>query len=401
MMTPKIVNEIIAAGLEATVKRYGLKTDETDDLVCLNYDMLNSPRMSAADECRGLVLEKGTWKVVCRPFSRFYNYGEIDTPVDIRHCTIREKLDGSLIKVFFYQDSWYWATRGLVKGTIGFIPGGYSFADLMDSMLNTLGVSDINHFAEKYHLEKAWTYLFELITPYNRVVVDYAGSYRFVYLGHVHNKTNNHQTELKGYPDCAKIIGCDLSVNDLKSYQSAADEAGIAQEGFVVYTPENVPFCKIKSSLYVKFHHIRTNGDTTYKDVLGIILDGEEEEYLAYFKEDKPLFDDVNNVLNMIYHAYAIYEATMKDQSMQALGMSCKSAVPNGEAYKARLPRLYAVISTHPAFKMVFPTVLLAVKSGKCRGIRDYIRFKCTTASGLKHMDELINAVISLPAKYS
>lgn len=395
MKIPKIVNEIMATGLESTVKRYGLKVDETDRLVCLNYDMLSSPRMSVADECRGLVLEKGTWKVVCRPFSRFYNYGEIETPVDIRHCVVREKLDGSLIKVFFYQDSWYWATRGLVKETTGFIPGGHSFADLMANVLNILGVADINDFAGKYHLEKAWTYLFELITPYNRVVVDYAGIYRFVYLGHIHNETNTHRTELKGYPDCAKVIDRDLSVNELENYQSAADKAGISQEGFVVYTPEHVPFCKIKSSLYVNFHHVRTNGDTTHKDVLCIILDGEEKEYLAYFKEDKPLFDDVNYVLNMLYNAYAIYEAAMKEQSMQAIGMPCKSAVPNTEVYKARYPRLYAVITTHPAFRVVFPTVLLAVKSGKCGGIRDYIRYKCTTASGLKHMDELIAEVIA------
>lgn len=46
-------------------------------LVILNYNQIESPkRNSIVRECRGLVLEVGTWNVVARSFQRFFNFGE-------------------------------------------------------------------------------------------------------------------------------------------------------------------------------------------------------------------------------------------------------------------------------------------------------------------------------------
>lgn len=52
-------------------------THEWLPLVILNYDQLDSPKTHPiVRECRGLVLEMETWKVVARAFERFFNLGE-------------------------------------------------------------------------------------------------------------------------------------------------------------------------------------------------------------------------------------------------------------------------------------------------------------------------------------
>ena len=47
-------------------------------LVGFKYNQLESPRTHPiVRECRGVVLEDKTWKLVAKPFNRFFNVGEV------------------------------------------------------------------------------------------------------------------------------------------------------------------------------------------------------------------------------------------------------------------------------------------------------------------------------------
>jgi len=110
---------------------------------------------------RGLILD-GQGNVVACPFKKFFNYSEIKAEIDdlIRlgvPCRIQEKLDGSLGVLFWYDGEWHLSTKG--------------------SFTSEQAIKG-KEILEKYYpsytmLDKAYTYLFEIIYPENQIVVQY------------------------------------------------------------------------------------------------------------------------------------------------------------------------------------------------------------------------------------
>ena len=71
-------------------------------------------------ECRSLILEDGTWNVVSMAFKRFFNPGEGTAAViDWDTASAHQKMDGSLLQLFYYKDRWRCSTRGRLDGSGG------------------------------------------------------------------------------------------------------------------------------------------------------------------------------------------------------------------------------------------------------------------------------------------
>lgn len=108
---------------------------------------------------RGLVYRVETLKVVARPLPKFFNYGEKHAPLSgDEPVVVTDKLDGSLGILFFTDDGQpHVVTRG-------------SFVGAQAEHATKL-------YRERYHGK--WTplanktYLFEIIYPDNRIVLDY------------------------------------------------------------------------------------------------------------------------------------------------------------------------------------------------------------------------------------
>jgi Uncharacterized conserved protein len=93
-------------------------------------------------QCRGLITENNTGKVLVRPFAKFFNYEEVVDknviPLKGDYVYVQEKMDGSLGILFYYEGEWIMATRGsftseqairgmeiLKKGILSLIELGY------------------------------------------------------------------------------------------------------------------------------------------------------------------------------------------------------------------------------------------------------------------------------------
>lgn len=76
-------------------------------LMILNYG-IDSPKFDPlVQDCRGLVLDDN-FNLVARAFSRFFNWGEIQNPqFNFNKFNIHEKIDGSLILLYFFDGNWY------------------------------------------------------------------------------------------------------------------------------------------------------------------------------------------------------------------------------------------------------------------------------------------------------
>jgi len=104
--------------------------------------------------CRGLVFDD-EGNQVSYPFKKFFNIEENKhTPAN--DFEIYEKVDGSLITVFNYNGEWVVSSRG------SFTSDQAIAAQKLFKQLMNLD-----------RIDKAATYLFELIAPWNRIVVDY------------------------------------------------------------------------------------------------------------------------------------------------------------------------------------------------------------------------------------
>jgi RNA ligase len=188
---------------------------------------------------RGLVTDnKGN--VVAKPFTKFFNIEEgKHTPTP--DFEVFEKMDGSLGIMFKYNGEMVCATRG-------------SFTSDQSKWMT--------NFALKYNYQDiivdGFTYLFEIIYPENRIVVDYNGKERLVLLGIVNTKTGEelpYNELFEGFDVVKKYDG----VRDYSELKSKVEQNA---EGFVVRF-SNGDRMKIKGEEYLRLHKIMTNISTT------------------------------------------------------------------------------------------------------------------------------------------
>lgn len=195
--------------------------------------------------CRGLVID-ADGNILARPFQKFKNYEEYD-PSEI-DWTIPfeafEKMDGSLIIVFYYgvMSEWIVASRG------SFIS---EQAQEASKMLNE----------SKYRvLDKDNTYIFEILYPENRIVVNYGNRRELVLLTRINTKTGSelpYNDLVLRYSDLFSIVKkVELkSLNELLNYQKLDKDN---EEGIVVRFTNGFRF-KLKFSEYCRLHVILTN----------------------------------------------------------------------------------------------------------------------------------------------
>ena len=89
----------------------------------LNYDQIEAiDGDPLVEECRGVVLvqesrergEPGRYRVIARPFQRFYNLGQGGAAeIDWSTAAFEEKLDGTLCIVYHHGGIWNVATRSM------------------------------------------------------------------------------------------------------------------------------------------------------------------------------------------------------------------------------------------------------------------------------------------------
>lgn len=192
---------------------------------------------------RGLVTDEfGT--IVARPFKKFFNMEE-GKHIPTSDFEVFEKVDGSLGIVFNHKSEWIIATRGsftsdqAIKGK---------------EMLDRLKMDKVPHNL---------TYLFEIIYPENRIVVDYGDQEKLVLLGAIEvgsgTEISRHTLEY-----FASEIGSDItkSYDGIKDYSVLKDMVKDNEEGFIVRF-SNGNRMKVKGQEYLRLHKIMTNLSTT------------------------------------------------------------------------------------------------------------------------------------------
>ncbi len=199
------------------------------------YDRLWTPETM---QCRGLILDRHG-AIASRPLIKFFNLQEHQESLPSEPFDVYEKLDGSLGILYWYQDKPYIASRGSFNSDQA-VKANQIFYSLYANAIPLL--------------DRSLTYLFEIIYPANRIVVNY-GDYEALVLLAVIETASGREYSIEefshlGFPIAKKYDG-------LKDLEAIAKLNEQNQEGFVIRFDGGLRL-KFKFADYVKLHRVLT-----------------------------------------------------------------------------------------------------------------------------------------------
>lgn len=252
--------------------------------VLLKYNQISSPMSEPiVQECRGLILDSrfDDWPVVCFPFVKFFNHGQTEAAkIDWKTAKVQEKLDGSLINMWCYDGMWRISTSGCPDGLNKVGDRDLTFADLFWRTFVKQG-GRLEAFNQHY------TYMFELTSPLNRVVVDYKHD-SVTLIGIRDNFTFK---ELPVHSEGGISAVKEYPLNSLEACIAAAKGLNPLQnEGYVV-VDSAFRRIKVKNPQYVAIHHLYSS--FSLKNLAEAIRKGEFEELCVAFNSYPQYMQDL------------------------------------------------------------------------------------------------------------
>lgn len=269
--------------------------------------------------CRGLILNEN-YEIIARPFVKFFNWGEQENQIiPDESFEVFEKMDGSLGILYWADDKPFVASRG-------------SFASTQAIKATELLYSKYQNTLDK--LDKGKTYLFEIIYPQNRIVVDYGSMEALVLLAVIDTQTGEDlPLEEIGFPIVKRFDG----IKDLDKLKTM-EEAN--KEGFVIQFKSGLRY-KVKFEEYLRVHRLVTQVSTL--TIWEAMMD------------ETPFDEILDRVPDEFYH-WVKQTATELESSFKAIEQQCKADFKVLETVKETA--LYFKTCQHQA-------VLFAMLNGK------------------------------------
>ena len=194
-------------------------------------------------QARGLITTPAG-EIVARPFEKFFNLDQHQGDLPLEPFTVTAKMDGSLGILYWLDGKPQIATRG-------------SFTSEQAAKATTM-------LYEKYggrltSLPPSYTYLFEVIYPDNRIVVDYGAMEDLVLLAVIHTETGHEvdihwPTASRVFRDVFPLVKRYDGISDIAQLRAIEEENA---EGFVIRFRSGLRL-KLKFAEYVRLHRLIT-----------------------------------------------------------------------------------------------------------------------------------------------
>lgn len=264
---------------------------------------------------RGLVIRKPEGQpyndplelIVSFPFTRFFNANEPEAaPIDFTKSEMIEKMDGSLVGVYFPSkdpSKPEYHTRKMVsvhQPDLDMVvtsfdkKNKYKFMQIIGEYVNKLKFNEND-------IER--TYIFEFIHEASRVLTEYPPDKYGLYLIGGRNLSNHRELTEAALDDVALRIGARRprrwqAVGDVQQIHSLMDEIEKDTKNFegAVFRDEKGNRVKLKRQDYVKLHHLLTM--MSYKNIIPKVFEGETDEIVSYFPASKKLIEGFQKVFN-------------------------------------------------------------------------------------------------------
>ncbi len=304
------------------------------NLVLLKYNQIESPFAEPlVREARGIILDEAdNWRVICMRFIKFFNYGEGHAAsIDWHTARVQEKVDGSLMTLYFYDNKWHVATSGSpdASGQVG--EWGFTFADLFWRTFNAMGLPLPEN--------TDWNYSFELTSQWNRVVVPHKTA-NLTQIGLFDRVTGNEFVNHNSPYPIVRSYALS-SVDDILASFAGIDP--LSQEGYVV-VDANFNRVKIKHPGYVALHHLKDGFGP--RRIVEIIRASEISEVLTYFPEWTEQFNDSQKRYNELVSALENLYSEIKYIPIQkdfALALQARNVAVPAALFQLRAGKIDSV----------------------------------------------------------
>jgi hypothetical protein len=224
-------------------------------------------------------------ELISASFPKFFNWGEqpdlSPVPNSLKHCTVVEKLDGSLLIVSKYNGQYILRTRGTVDAST--MANGHELEIFKNTILSKL--ADNND---------TWDYsvLFEWLSPINKIVLNYGDEPSWRLIGFI-NHINYSLAQQDMLDAMAKKYGFDrpptYTFSDVEDLLKDVDQWR-GKEGVVVYSKNDQMLHKCKSEWYLKLHYLKSELSNIEK-VLDVWLEQCMPDYQTFYSYIFTTFD--------------------------------------------------------------------------------------------------------------
>lgn len=239
-------------------------------------------------QCRGLIVDD-EWNIVSRPFPKFFSVEQLNGVVPVEPFEAYEKMDGSLGVLYFVDGKPQIASRG-------------SFTSEQAQRASAM-------LAEKYHharFDSEYTYLFEIIYPENRIVVNYGDREELVLLAIIETATGK-EWPLHAYDSVFPVVKRYDGFSQFEELMATQDGT---REGFVVRF-ESGQRVKIKFDEYKRLHKLLTG--VSQKAIWEVLRSGSDLEKVIERVPDE-FFQWVRETEKNLRAAFASIEATARGE---------------------------------------------------------------------------------------
>lgn len=281
---------------------YNLRINKEGDYAIFNYSQYGSDFSNKiVQEARGIIIDMKRLDVICWPFRKFSNYGiESCDEIDWSTAKVQEKVDGSIIKLWYDKKGkeWVISSNGTIRAS--------SIVDFIGETLdNKVKACFKNQGLDYEKLNKDFTYIFEYVSPYNRIIIQYDND-EVYHLGTRSNLTGEEmdidigikkpaQYDIHSVEDCLAAAEA-LNADSTNAYS-------IKSEGYVVVDAK-WNRVKIKSLKYIEAHDslsgLYTAGKLSKKKIVELILKGDDEEFLVCYPNQKKVIQKFKDAINKI-----------------------------------------------------------------------------------------------------
>lgn len=271
--------------------------------------------------CRGLIVDD-VGEIIARPFPKFFNHDQKESKTyrENEKVVVTDKMDGSL-------------------GILYRNPDGFCAIATRGSFTSDQAIHATKILYEKY--SDAWfreseTWLFEIIYPENRIVVDYDGMDDLVLLGAVDKEqgliyTSNDFDE----DDWSGPKAEQFEFASFSEALSAPPRPG--REGLVVHFQETDTMVKIKQEDYLRLHRIVTglNEHVIWEHIQkrwmvhDLIGDLPDEFHQWVIEVSERMFDVYCEMENEVLDRFdALNEAGLVEEERKEFALAVKDLAP-------------------------------------------------------------------------
>eukprot|EP01132_Coremiostelium_polycephalum_P006072 gene6072-7564_t len=290
----------------------GFRETVRGDIICFNYDYCfrdtfpdplkeSDPKLSflykVRRECRGILFNKKTGKLVCRKFHKFFNINEQDETqqdkIDLssESFILMEKLDGSLIAPIYMEDE-------EEKVAWGSKSGQTDLATKIETYIKKNPQHRFNDFSEHW-MRADYTPMFEWCSDAQQIVLYYHTE--CLSLTAIRNMSTGEYISYQEMFDSAKEFNIPIvNIIDPKkdpnfiNCKSAGEmlEKVVKMEGLEGYILrfESGRVYKMKSEWYFNLGHTQNTIDMTHeKNIWTLVLGGQLDDAIAKIASQGPV----------------------------------------------------------------------------------------------------------------